>query len=133
LECDKECARVERNRKLVEALQLSDPDVTSSFGTPNYCEFLVTFTKKNPQFVEMVHERLVALVLKAKKSKKKNETFGLESMNRDKRRVVHEYSDHFGCLSESFDEEPNRNVVLTASKEKVCLCTLNILVLVLKS
>jgi hypothetical protein len=40
-------------------------------------------------------------------------------MNRDKRRVVHEYAEHFGCLTESFDDEPNRNVVCTASKDKV--------------
>ncbi|OXA46751.1 Protein shuttle craft [Folsomia candida] len=118
LECDKECSRVERNRKMMAALQLEDPDATSTFGTPNYSEFLTSFAKKNPQFVENVHDRLTGLVVKAKRSKRKNETYGFESMNRDKRKIVHEYSDHFGCLSESFDEEPNRSVVCTASKDK---------------
>ena len=39
-------------------------------------------------------------------------------MNREKRQFVHEYSDHFGVTTESFDCEPNRNVVATALKDK---------------
>lgn len=67
LECDRECARVERNRKMMEALKLEDPDATSTFGTPNYSEFLVGVAKKNPQFVESVHDKLTNLVVKAKR------------------------------------------------------------------
>ncbi|CAL8096413.1 unnamed protein product [Orchesella dallaii] len=110
LECDKECARLERNRKLAEALQVDNADVTTSIGTPNYSDFLMQFAKKNPQFIETIHKQLTDLVMKAKQSRKKNETYGFNSMNRDKRHVIHEYSDFFGVLSESFDEEPNRNV-----------------------
>jgi len=39
-------------------------------------------------------------------------------MNREKRQFVHEYSDHFGVTTESFDNEPKRNVVATAFKDK---------------
>jgi hypothetical protein len=39
-------------------------------------------------------------------------------MNREKRQFVHEYSDHFGVVTESFDCEPKRNVVATATKDK---------------
>jgi transcriptional repressor NF-X1 len=39
-------------------------------------------------------------------------------MNREKRQFVHEYSDHFGVTTESFDCEPKRNVVATALKDK---------------
>lgn len=39
-------------------------------------------------------------------------------MNREKRQFVHEYSDHFGVSSESFDNEPKRNVVATAYKDR---------------
>ena len=39
-------------------------------------------------------------------------------MNREKRQFVHEYSDHFGVTSESFDNEPKRNVVATAFKDR---------------
>jgi len=121
LSCDKECARVERLRKIAEALQLHNPDPETRIGPPNYSEFLKKFTLKSPQFVEMVHDKLSALVMQAKKSAKKNNTYAFDSMNREKRTVVHEYSDHFGIQSESFDEEPNRNVIVTASKDKCWL------------
>jgi len=48
-------------------------------------------------------------------------------MNRDKRTVIHEYSDHFGVQSESFDEEPNRNVVVTASKDRCWLPSVSLI------
>lgn len=40
-------------------------------------------------------------------------------MKYEKRKLVHEYSEHFGCESVAYDAEPNRNVVVTALKEKV--------------
>jgi transcriptional repressor NF-X1 len=40
-------------------------------------------------------------------------------MNRDKRHFVHEYCEHFGCESVAYDQEPKRNVVATAARDKV--------------
>lgn len=40
-------------------------------------------------------------------------------MNREKRQFVHEYCEHFGCQSEAYDEEPNKNVVATAVRGMV--------------
>lgn len=40
-------------------------------------------------------------------------------MKYEKRKLIHEYSEHFGCESVAYDAEPNRNVVATALKEKV--------------
>lgn len=40
-------------------------------------------------------------------------------MRYEKRKLIHEYSEHFGCESVAYDAEPNRNVVATALKEKV--------------
>lgn len=40
-------------------------------------------------------------------------------MNRDKRHFIHEYCEHFGCESAAYDQEPNRNVVATACRDKV--------------
>lgn len=37
-------------------------------------------------------------------------------MNRDHRRVVHELAEFFGCETQSYDEEPKKNVVVTAYK-----------------
>lgn len=42
-------------------------------------------------------------------------------MNRDKRHFIHECCEHFGCESAAYDQEPNRNVVATAVKDKVSL------------
>ncbi|CAI9742192.1 protein shuttle craft-like [Octopus vulgaris] len=39
-------------------------------------------------------------------------------MNREHRKVVHEMAEHFGCTTESYDNEPNRNVVAIARKDK---------------
>lgn len=40
-------------------------------------------------------------------------------MNRDKRHFIHEYCEHFGCESVAYDQEPKRNVVATAARDKV--------------
>ncbi len=37
-------------------------------------------------------------------------------MNRDQRRLVHELAEYYGCETESYDEEPKKNVVATAYK-----------------
>lgn len=42
-------------------------------------------------------------------------------MKYEKRKLVHEYCEHFGCESVAYDAEPNRNVVAVALKEKVIL------------
>lgn len=40
-------------------------------------------------------------------------------MKYEKRKLVHEYCEHFGCESAAYDAEPNRNVIATALREKV--------------
>lgn len=42
-------------------------------------------------------------------------------MNREKRHFIHEYCEHFGCQSEAYDEEPNKNVVATAQRGMVSI------------
>ena len=34
------------------------------------------------------------------------------------RRVIHELAESYGCQTESYDEEPNKNVVATAVRYK---------------
>ena len=54
-------------------------------------------------------------------SKQKSRSYSFDCMNREKRQFIHEYSDHFGVTTESFDCEPKRNVVATALKDKIWL------------
>ena len=37
-----------------------------------------------------------------------------KSMPNAQRRVIHELAESYGCQTESYDEEPNKNVVATA-------------------
>jgi len=48
-------------------------------------------------------------------------------MNREKRHFVHESCQHFGCESQAYDEEPKRNVVATAVKDKCWLPSYSLL------
>lgn len=49
-------------------------------------------------------------------SKQKCRSHSFPPMNRDQRRIVHELAEFFGCETQSYDEEPKRNVVATAFK-----------------
>lgn len=40
-------------------------------------------------------------------------------MNWEKRQFIHDYCTHFGCEAVAYDQEPNRNVVATALRDKV--------------
>ena len=53
-------------------------------------------------------------------------------MNRDKRQFVHELSDHFGVESESYDNEPKRNVIATATRDRVWIPSQSIIDVVMK-
>lgn len=127
LDCNEDCAKIDRNRRLALALQLENPDVSAKLSAPKYSEFLKEITRKDPNFATMVHEKLTELVRLAKESKQKSRSHSFDVMNRDKRQFVHELSDHFGIESESYDAEPKRNVVATAVKDRVWLPSQSIL------
>ncbi|XP_066597251.1 protein shuttle craft [Prorops nasuta] len=117
LECNEECKTIERNRKLALGLQIANPDLSGKL-MPRYSENMKQWAKKDPHFCQMVHEKLTDLVQLAKCSKHKSRSYSFESMNRNKRQFVHEYCEHFGCESQAYDQEPKRNVVATAVKDK---------------
>ena len=131
IECNEECAKMERNRRLALALQIENPDMSAKLSAPKYSEFLKEMAKKDAFFASNVHEKLTDLVKLAKDSKQKSRSYSFEYMNRDKRQFVHELSDHFGVESESYDAEPKRNVVVTALKERVWLPSQSIIEVVL--
>lgn len=45
LECDAECALIERNRRLALALEIKNPDLGNKLGTPSFSDFLKDFAK----------------------------------------------------------------------------------------
>lgn len=118
LECNDECRLIERNRRLAIGLQIKNPDLSQKL-TPKYSDFMKQWAKKDSRFCQRIHDKLTELVQLAKQSKQKSRSYSFESMNRDKRHFIHEYCEHFGCESAAYDQEPNRNIVATASKDKV--------------
>lgn len=131
LECNEECKMIERNRRLALGLQIVNPDLSGKL-MPRYTEFMKQWGKKDPNFCQMVHDRLTELVQLAKTSKQKSRSYSFESMNRDKRHFVHECCEHFGCESQAYDQEPKRNIVATAVKDKVYYSSFTFIQLVLR-
>lgn len=121
LECTEDCAKMERNRRLAVALQVENP--ADRLRPPKFSDFLRDWARRDPAFARSVHDRLAELVRTARESKQRCRSLSFECMNRDKRQFVHEYSDHFGVDTESFDAEPKRNVVATAHRDRVWLPT----------
>ncbi|CAL1281044.1 unnamed protein product [Larinioides sclopetarius] len=121
LQCNEECAVLERNKRLAVALQIQNPELSPTPGPPSYSEFLKAEAKKNPAFVGDVYNKITELVQLAKDSKQKCRSHSFPPMNRDHRRVVHELAEFFGCETQSYDEEPKKSVVVTAYKNKCWL------------
>lgn len=132
LPCNEECQTDQRNRRLALALQIENPEAREKLGSSSslYSEFMKEEARKDPNLAQMIHNALEALVLRARESKQKNCIHSFPSMNREKRQFVHEYCEHFGCQSEAYDEEPNKNVVATAVKGMCYLPPISVLVLV---
>ncbi|XP_043669081.1 protein shuttle craft isoform X1 [Vespula pensylvanica] len=129
LECSDECKLIERNRRLALGLQIVNPDLSGKL-MPRYTDYMKQWAKKDPHFCQMVHEKLTELVQLAKTSKQKSRSYSFDSMNRDKRRFIHESCEHFGCESQAYDLEPKRNVVATAVKDKCWLPSYSLLEIV---
>lgn len=129
LECNDECKLVERNRKLALGLQIVNPDLSGKLQ-PRYTDNMKSWAKKDPSFCQMVHDQLTELVQLAKTSKQKSRSYSFNNMNREKRMFVHEACEHFGCESQAYDQEPKRNVVATAVKDKCWLPSYSLLEMV---
>ncbi|KAK2584040.1 hypothetical protein KPH14_006491 [Odynerus spinipes] len=126
LECNDECKLIERNIRLAVGLGFDNPDSSIKI-MPRYSDYMKQWAKKDPHFCQMVHEKLTELVQLAKTSKQESRSYSFPSMNRDKRRFIHESCEHFGCGSQAYDLEPKRNVVATAVKHKCWLPSYSLL------
>lgn len=129
LECNDECKVIERNRRLALGLQIVNPDLSGKL-MPRYSDFMKQWAKKDAHFCQTVHEKLTELVQLAKTSKQKSRSYSFDSMNKDKRHFVHESCEHFGCESQAYDQEPKRNIVATAVKDKCWLPSYSLLEIV---
>ncbi|KAG5674509.1 hypothetical protein PVAND_004471 [Polypedilum vanderplanki] len=118
LECNDECKTLERNRRLDIAFKVQNPTLASTPRfVPTYSDHVRNYYKKDPTFVNMVHDKLTELVKLAKESKAPYRCHSFPSMNRDKRHVIHDMAELFGIETQAYDAEPNRNIVATATRE----------------
>uniref|UniRef100_A0A8C6UGD8 Nuclear transcription factor, X-box binding 1 n=1 Tax=Neogobius melanostomus TaxID=47308 RepID=A0A8C6UGD8_9GOBI len=117
LECDEECAILERNRRLAEALQIdpsSDPFNVRS--TSVYSDSLKEDARKDINFVTKVEDEIRNLIEITNKGKQAKRTYTFQPMNREHRRVIHELAEVYKMESISYDSEPKRSVSVTAQK-----------------
>lgn len=101
LDCNDECKTIERNRRLDIAFKIQNPQlVTTPKFTPTYSDHVRNFFKKDPAFVNGVHDKITELVKIAKETKTAPyRCHSFPSMNRDKRHVIHDIAEMFGVES----------------------------------
>uniref|UniRef100_A0A671YF64 Nuclear transcription factor, X-box binding 1 n=1 Tax=Sparus aurata TaxID=8175 RepID=A0A671YF64_SPAAU len=101
LECDQECATLERNRRLADALQIdTSADPFNIRSTSVYSDSL----KDDARF--SLYKSLM------------DRSHCFPPMNREHRKIIHELAEVYAVESVSYDSEPKRNVVITAQKGK---------------
>nr|CAB3264313.1 NF-X-like Transcriptional repressor [Phallusia mammillata] len=115
LQCNEECSIVERNRRLAAALNVKDADLSSK-TKQEYSDFLKFVAKSDGPFIRTLEKELCDLIDSVDWMSSSKQVHSFPNMKRDKRQAVHELAEAFVCKSESHDEEPNRNVVVTATK-----------------
>ncbi|XP_043100969.1 transcriptional repressor NF-X1 [Puntigrus tetrazona] len=122
LECDQECATLERNRRLAEALQIDQSvDAFNKSASSKYSDSLKEDARKDFKFVSETEEEIKNLVDLANKGKQPKRSHCFPPMKREHRRIIHELAEAYGVESVSYDSEPKRNVVITAIRGKsVC-------------
>uniref|UniRef100_A0A8R1IQU5 R3H domain-containing protein n=1 Tax=Caenorhabditis japonica TaxID=281687 RepID=A0A8R1IQU5_CAEJA len=122
MKCDEECKKLERNRKVAEALGVETDEFGMSKIAPiiSFPCYLKDMVRTNIEFVKSVEKVFVDLVIQILSGEAYHESFRthLPPMNIEKRRFVHEYANYFNITSESVDSPPKRSILLTATRGK---------------
>lgn len=105
LDCEAECARLERNRKLALALNI-DPEAHKDDHIPYSNETLKMF-RETPKWAQTQEREF--RVFAADESEKR---LRFKPMPSSQRAFLHSLSDDFGFDSESMDPEPHRHVAV---------------------
>ncbi|CAO4368996.1 unnamed protein product [Caenorhabditis nigoni] len=122
MKCDDDCKKLERNRKVAEALEVDTDEYGMNKLTPtiSFPCYLKTMVRANIDFVKNVEKVFIDLVIKVLSGEAYHDVFRahLPPMSIEKRRFVHEYANFFNIVSESVDSPPKRSIVLTAVRGK---------------
>ncbi|RDD42576.1 Transcriptional repressor NF-X1 [Trichoplax sp. H2] len=111
LECDTECARLERNRALAKALDIQESQVFRE----EYSKTLLEEGQHNLNLVLSIEKSLALIVNRALETGEV-QRFSFPIMKAKQRQIIHELAEHYDCNTSSYDEEPKRNTVATAGR-----------------
>ncbi|RKP27619.1 hypothetical protein SYNPS1DRAFT_12399 [Syncephalis pseudoplumigaleata] len=111
LACDDECARLIRNRKLAEALQIEQFRRPVQESTHSYEDDLVAFSQNHIAFIRKLEIDLATYL-----DSKSSSPLYLPTMKADQRRAVHMLCQHYSMETTSIDPEPKRSVVVRRTR-----------------
>ncbi|CAD6188195.1 unnamed protein product [Caenorhabditis auriculariae] len=120
LECDEDCKKLERNKKLAIALdiELDESGETILLPTITYSDYLKNIMKSHPDFVKYIEKVIVDILKELNDPMKSQDCFTLhmDPMGVEKRRFIHNYAQYFKLESYSVDISPKRSIVLKARR-----------------
>ncbi|CAI5444930.1 unnamed protein product [Caenorhabditis angaria] len=122
IKCDEECKKLERNRKVAEALAIEvdeqgETNLTPIITFPCYLKDMVRTHLDFVKTVEKVFDGMFEQLSDAT-NPHNNVCSHTPPLSVEKRRFIHEYAHYFNIQSESVDQPPKRSVVLTATRGK---------------
>lgn len=112
LKCTDFCAITERNKKLSTALGIT-PDHKPKVDPAVYAEDTIQYYRDNKIWCSSIEQNFLTFVGSSDKVK------NFKPMKADLRKFIHEMAEVYQMRSESFDEEPKRNVQITKTERTV--------------
>lgn len=108
--CDEECSRQLRINQMAEALRLNTVPMNCALSP-----FLMEKIKTESSVVMSIDTQVAALVKGVLRMPPgSHKALSLPVMSSEHRHIAHEIAEMYGCESQSFDSEPQRNVRVTA-------------------
>lgn len=119
LECDATCEVLRRNKALAEALDIDKPDLkpVNVFGE-DPLKLLKEAALQDFKFVSNTFNSLARFVNQARESDKRFMFMQYPPCDKLRREILHELAHHFHCTSETRGEEPFKQVIVRAYKNK---------------
>ncbi|CAI2162145.1 13798_t:CDS:2 [Funneliformis geosporum] len=116
LTCNDFCALAERNKKLADALEITDRVGDGPFikAVPEYEEDLFKYFAVNKEWAKNIEKTLGDFIMKSEKP-----TLNLAPMKSPHRKFIHMLCVHYRLSSEGVDVEPMRSVVVKKKADTI--------------
>ena len=104
------------NRKLVDAFGVDTSSPIDQAIREMYNPFLKEQARLEPEFISQLEEQIKKLIQSVQASQSKSQQHAFRVMRPNHRRIVHELASYYNCQTWSQDPEPQRQVVVLATK-----------------